>query len=140
MLKNPCTRIATIALMVALPLAATPIAVAETPIPSTVQPAGTINEQALAQYFSEIDNAQTEEEAHDALANLLGEDAANQAIAENSASGHSISSRGAGTFLTCIKGKAADDIKSVFDINVVAAAIGQKDYVKAAKEAVKHLA
>ncbi|WP_282940519.1 hypothetical protein [Corynebacterium auriscanis] len=105
-----------------------------------MQPAGTINEQALAQYFSEIDSAQTEEEAHDALANLLGEDAANQAIAENSASGHSISSRGAGTFLTCIKGKAADDIKSVFDINLVAAAIGQKDYVKAAKEAVKHLA
>lgn len=33
MLKNPCTRIATIALMVALPLAATPIAVAETPHP-----------------------------------------------------------------------------------------------------------
>lgn len=51
-----------------------------------------------------------------------------------------MSTRGAGTFLTCIKGKPSDNIKRVFDVNVVATAIGQKDYAKAAKEAVKYLA
>lgn len=140
MLKNARTSLAAMALVVTLPFAAVPAAAAETPIPPTAQSVGAIDEQALAQYFAEIDNAQTEEEAYDALVNFLGEDAANQAIKENSASGQSVSTRGAGTFLTCVKGKASDDIKSVFDINVVAAAIGQQDYVKAAKEAVKHLA
>ena len=140
MLKNARSRLATMALIVTLPLAAAPVAAAESPAPVAVESAGTIEEQALAQYFAEVDNAQTEKEAHDALVNFLGEDAANQAIKENSATGQSVSTRGAGTFLTCVKGKASDDIKSVFDINVVAAAIGQKDYAKAAREAVKYLA
>lgn len=126
------------ALIVTLPLAATPVAAAENP--AAVKSTGTVDEQALAQYFAKIDNAQTEREAHDALVDFLGKDAANQAIKENSAAGQSMSTRGAGTFLTCIKGKASDDIKSVFDINVVAATLGQKDYAKAAKEAVKYLA
>ncbi|MGJ4092078.1 hypothetical protein [Corynebacterium macclintockiae] len=138
MLRNTRIRLATMALIVTLPLAAAPVAAAETP--AAVESAGTVDEQALAQYFAKIDNAQTEKEAHDALVDFLGEDAANQAIKENSATGQSVSTRGAGTFLTCIKGKASDDIKSVFDINVVAAAIGQKNYAKAAKEAVKYLA
>lgn len=100
------------ALIVTLPLAAAPVAAAETPAPVAVESAGTIEEQALAQYFAEVDNAQTEKEAHDALVNFLGEDAANQAIKENSATGQSVSTRGAGTFLTCVKGKASDDTRA----------------------------
>lgn len=59
MLKNARTRLATMALIVTLPLAAAPVATAETPAPATVESAGTIDEQALAQYFAEVDNAQT---------------------------------------------------------------------------------
>ncbi|MBC2682447.1 hypothetical protein [Corynebacterium anserum] len=140
MFKIARTRVATITLLLTLPLAATPVAAAETPISTTVESASTINEQKLAQYFSEIDNAKTDEEAYGALVKLLGKDAANQAIAENSATTPSVSFRGAGTFLSCIKGKASDDIKGVLDINGVAVLIGEKNYPEAAREAVKHLA
>lgn len=138
MLRNTRNLLATMALIVTLPLAAGPVSAAE--IPSAVESAETVDEQALALYFAKIDNAQTEKEAHEALVDFLGEDSAKHVIKENSATGQFVSTRGAGTFLTCIKGKASDDIKSVLDFNVVAAAIGQKDYAKAAKEAVKYLA
>lgn len=123
-----------------IPLGAIPVAVADVSTSETAVISEAVDEQALAQYFSDLDEAQTEEEARDALVNFLGEDLAQQIIVEHSAEPGVRIPRSAGTFVSCIKGKASDDIKSVFDINVVAAALGQKDYVKAAKEAVKYLA
>ena len=52
MLKNARSRLATMALIVTLPLAAAPVAAAETPAPVAVESEGTIEEQALAQYFA----------------------------------------------------------------------------------------
>lgn len=137
--KKSMSRFAALALTLALPLAAAPVAAAETPA-STSAAAEVFDEAAAARYFEAVDNATSDDEARAALNDFLGADVAAQAIQENSARPGQITPRGAGTFLSCIKGKASDDVKSVFDINVVAAAIGQKNYAKAAKEAVKYLA
>jgi len=126
-------------LALALPLAASPVATAEPPAAASAVTED-FDEVAAARYFEAVDNATNEDEARAALNDFLGADVAAQAIQENSARPGQITPRGAGTFLSCIKGKASDDVKSVFDVNVVAAAIGQKNYAKAAKEAVKYLA
>ncbi|RRQ12002.1 hypothetical protein [Corynebacterium bovis] len=48
--------------------------------------------------------------------------------------------RDTGEFLSCMKGKASDDLKSIFDVNAIAVLIGQEKYGEAAVAAVKYLA
>ena len=48
--------------------------------------------------------------------------------------------RGAGEFLSCIKGKVDAEVKAIFDVNAIAVLIGQENYFKAAKKAVDFLA
>lgn len=133
-------RLTAVALALTIPLATVPVAAAETSPTVSAVSNDTVDEAALAAYFETLDNSQSNDEARLALDNLLGKETADQAIRENSSNSLTGTPRGAGTFLTCVKGKASDDIKGVFDVNAVAAAIGQKNYAKAAAEAVKCLA
>ncbi|AWB84187.1 hypothetical protein [Corynebacterium liangguodongii] len=48
--------------------------------------------------------------------------------------------RSVGEFLTCMRSEVTDDLKSIFDINAIAALIGREKYWEAAVEAVKFLA
>ncbi len=140
MRNTTARRIVSLALAISVPLCAVPTAAADSIPNATKATDASVSESEIAAYLEELDNAQTDSEAQAALSNFLGEDNAARAIEENSASQPTHVPRGAGTFLTCVKGKASSDVRSVFDLNVVAAAIGQKNYAKAAAEAAKYLA
>lgn len=144
-----CTALCT---AIAVPMAIVPSAAnAETVISSS----NTAEDEIVAQVasvFEAFDTAQDPSEVYQIFVSTFGEDQVRDAAAtlglnlDSLFYGETVPSdavglpRDVGSFLRCMRDEAADDLKSIFDIQPIAVLIGQKDYVEAAKKAVEHLA
>lgn len=104
------------------------------------------NEESLTQFLADLDRAETQEEVNQILYSFLSPEEIRALEREYSVPFQQlvepagISFRSPQDFLECMANKATDDIKGLFQISAVSVAIGNKDYQKAAKEIVEHLA
>lgn len=106
---------------------------------------GNYSEEQLANLLEEIDQAETQEEAEQAFYTFFSTEEVQQLEQEYATpsrqliEGNDTTFRSRQDFLSCMKGKATDDIKGLFDISAISIALGNKDYQKAAKEILEHL-
>ncbi|WKD58453.1 hypothetical protein [Corynebacterium caspium] len=103
-----------------------------------------------AQLLEELDQARSAEERKEVLISNLGYDEASATaeslgltideLVSDRTVPNTNGDRGVGEFLSCMKGHATDDLKSIFNVNAVSYYIGKEKYFEAALAAGKHLA
>ncbi|KAB3523094.1 hypothetical protein GC425_02860 [Corynebacterium sp. zg254] len=152
---TPLTKVTALALGTVLMIQGATLATAAPSQQDSNYTSGQSSEQAqeiqqTAELLKALDSAKTPEEREQIFVSTLGEQDAQEAAAfvgltpaelfSNELTTDTTSFRGAPQFLSCMKSKVSNDLKSIFNINAIASLIGQQKYYEAAVKAVQYLA
>lgn len=103
------------------------------------------DEATLERALAALAAAGTPAEAQSALEDTLGTAAVDALVEEVGAPadalfGEEVQTLKKRSFMQCMRARVGKDIRSILDVNAIAALIGREKYVEAAKAAVKYLA